>query len=144
MPVSKTFRWSVDIEGQFYQHVWDAEEALKAAMPTAWLAKGGVAFAVVKFPRVAEPGERWVEKAWIATPWVFPNGLFSIEVVFEDARFTAVACLQHGEGLAGVEEMHVCAHRNFSTLSHLFMQSPLGTCPGGARRRLPRQAPRNT
>ncbi len=32
-------------------------EALKAAVPTAWLVKGGVAFAVVKFPRVAEPGE---------------------------------------------------------------------------------------
>jgi len=53
---------------QFYQHVWEAERALKAAVPTAWLVKSGVAFAVVKFPREAEPGERWVEKAWMATP----------------------------------------------------------------------------
>jgi hypothetical protein len=37
---------------------------------------------------------------------VFGNGLFGVEVVFEDARFTAVACPQHGEKLAGVEELH--------------------------------------
>ena len=43
---------------QFYQHVWEAERALRAAVPTAWLVRGGVAFAVVKFPRKAEPGER--------------------------------------------------------------------------------------
>jgi hypothetical protein len=129
---------------QFYKQAWEAERALKAAVPTAWLVKGGVAFAVVRFPWEAGPGEWWVEKAWIATPWVFPNGLFGIEVVFEDARFTAVACLQHGEWLSGVEEMHVCVHRNFSTLSHLFMQSLHDTCLGGARRRLPRQAPRYT
>jgi hypothetical protein len=92
---------------QFYQHVWEAERALKAAVPTAWLVKDGVAFAVVRFPRVAEPGERWVERAWIATPWIFGNGLFGVEVVFEDARFTAVACPQHGERLADVEELHV-------------------------------------
>ena len=42
---------------QFYQHVWEAERALKAAVPTAWLVAGGKAFAVVKFPREAEPGE---------------------------------------------------------------------------------------
>ena len=90
---------------QFYR---EAERALKAAVPTAWLVKGGVAFAVVKFPQVAEPGEWWVEKAWIATPWVFGSGLFGVEVVFEDAaRFTAVACPQHGERLAEVEELHV-------------------------------------
>jgi len=87
--------------------VWEAERALRAAVPTAWLVKGGVAFAAVRFPRVAEPGERWVEKTWIATPWVFGNGLFGVEVVFEDARFTAVACPQHGERLADVEELHV-------------------------------------
>jgi hypothetical protein len=81
---------------------------------------------------VAEPGEWWAEKMWIATPWIFGNDLFGVEIAFEDARFTAVSCLQHGEGLAGVEEMHVCAHRNFSTLSHLFMQSLLDTCLGGA------------
>jgi hypothetical protein len=92
---------------QFYQHVWEAERALGATVPTAWLVKGGVAFAVVKFPRVAEPGERWVERAWIATPWIFGNGLYGVEVVFEDARFTAVACPQHGEKLADVEEVHV-------------------------------------
>ena len=69
--------------------------------------RGGVAFAVVKFPRVAEPGEWWAEKAWIAAPWVFPNGLYGVEVVFEDARFTALACPQHGERLADVEEVHV-------------------------------------
>jgi hypothetical protein len=30
-----------------------------------------------------------------------------VEVVFEDARFTAVACPQHGERLAEVEEVHI-------------------------------------
>ena len=89
------------------QGVWDAGKALKAAVPTAWLVTGGVAFAVVRFPLVAEPGERWVEKAWVATPWVFGSGLFGVEVVFEDARFTAVACPQYGERLADVEEVHV-------------------------------------
>jgi hypothetical protein len=92
---------------QFYQHVWEAERALKAAVPTAWLVKGGKAFAVVKFPRKAEPGDWWVERAWIATPWVFGSGLFGVEVVFEDARFTAVACPHYGERLADVEEIHV-------------------------------------
>ena len=92
---------------QFYQHVWEAERALKAAVPTAWLVKGGVASAVVKFPREPEPGEWWVERAWIATPWIFTNGLFGVEVVFEDARFTAIACPQHGEVLAEVEEVHI-------------------------------------
>jgi len=92
---------------QFYRHVWEAERALKAAVSTAWLVKGGVAFAVVRFPREAEPGQLWAEKMWIATPWVFGNGLFGVEVVFEDARFTAVACPQHGERLADVEELHV-------------------------------------
>ncbi len=80
---------------------------LKAAVPTAWLVKGGVAFAVVRFPRKAEPGEWWAEKTWVAVPWVFGNGLFGVEVVSEDAWFTAVACPQHGELLAGVEELHV-------------------------------------
>ena len=45
---------------QYYKETWKAERALKAAVPTAWLVKGGVAFAVVKFPQVAEPGEWWV------------------------------------------------------------------------------------
>ncbi len=63
--------WRGSCTGRF----WDAEEALKAAVPTAWVKAGDMAFAVVKFPQVAEPGERWVEKAWIAAPWVFPNGL---------------------------------------------------------------------
>ncbi len=92
---------------QYYRQVWEAERALKAAVPTAWLVKGGVAFAVVRFPREPEPGERWVEKMWMATPWIFANGLFGVEVVFEDARFTAVACPQHGERLAEVEEVHI-------------------------------------
>jgi len=92
---------------QYYQHVWEAERALKAAAPAAWLVRGGAAFAVVRFPREPEPGEWWAEKAWIATPWVFHNGLFGVEVAFEDARFTAVACPQYGERLAGVEELHV-------------------------------------
>ena len=87
--------------------MWEAERALKAAVPTAWLVRGGVAFAVVRFPRDAEPGERWVERAWIATPWIFGNGLFGVEVAFEDARFTAVACPHYGEGLAEVEEVHI-------------------------------------
>jgi hypothetical protein len=89
------------------QQAWEAERALKAAVPTAWLVKGGVAFAAVRFPRKAEPGERWVERAWIATPWIFGNGLFGVEIVFEDARFTAVACPQHGEKFVDVEELHV-------------------------------------
>jgi hypothetical protein len=92
---------------QYYKQVWEAERALKAAVPTTWVKAGGVAFAVVKFPREPEPGERWVEKAWIATPWIFGNGLFGVEVVLEDARFTAVACPQHGERLADVEEVHI-------------------------------------
>jgi hypothetical protein len=92
---------------QFYREAWEAERALKAAVPTAWLVKGGVAFAVVKFPGGAELGELWAEKMWVAVPWVFGNGLFGVEVVFEDARFTAVACPQYGERLAEVEELHV-------------------------------------
>ncbi len=95
------------MEGQFYQHVWESERALRAAVPTAWLVKGGVAFAVVKFPREVEPGEWWAERLWRATPWIFANGLFGVEVVFEDARFTAIACPQYGERLAGVEEVHI-------------------------------------
>jgi hypothetical protein len=62
------------MEGQLYRQVWDAEEALEA-VPTAWVKAGDVVFAVVRFPREAEPGERWAEKTWIAAPWVFPNGL---------------------------------------------------------------------
>jgi hypothetical protein len=92
---------------QFYREAWEAERALKAAVPTAWLVAGGKAFAVVKFPREPEPGEWWAEKTWIATPWIFHNGLFGVEIVFEDARFTAIACPQHGERLAEVEEVHV-------------------------------------
>jgi len=95
------------MEWQFYREAWEAEKALKAAVPTAWLVKGGVAFAVVKFPQMAEPGEWWAERAWVAEPWVFGNGLYGVEVVFEDARFTAVACPQYGEKLADVEEVHV-------------------------------------
>ncbi len=92
---------------QFYRQAWETERALRAAVPTAWLVKGGVAFAVVKFPREAEPGEWWAERLWRATPWIFANGLFGVEVVFKDARFTAVACPQHGERLADVEELHI-------------------------------------
>jgi hypothetical protein len=95
------------MEWQYYKQAWEAEKALKAAVPTAWLVKGGVAFAVVKFPQVAEPGELWAEKMWVAVPWVFGNGLFGVEVVFEDTRFTAIACPQYGERLADVEELHI-------------------------------------
>jgi hypothetical protein len=96
------------MEGQFYKQAWEAERALKAAVPTAWLVLGNTAFAVVRFPHEAEPGEWWTEKTWIATPWVFGNGLFGVEVAFEDAaRFTAIACPQHGERLAEVEEVHI-------------------------------------
>jgi hypothetical protein len=86
------------MEGQLYRQVWDAEEALSAAVPTAWLVKGGVVYAVVRFPHEAEPGEWWVEKAWIATPWIFGNGLYGVEIVFEDARFTAVAVRSTARG----------------------------------------------
>jgi hypothetical protein len=103
----KTSRWCVDMEWQFYREAWEAERALEAAVPTAWLVKGGVAFAVVRFLRVAEPGEWWAERAWVAVPWIFGNGLFGVEVVFEDARFMAVACPHYGEGLAEMEKLHV-------------------------------------
>ncbi len=56
---------------------------------------------------MTEPGERWAERLWIATPWIFANGLFGVEVAFEDARFTAIACPQHSERLTDVEELHV-------------------------------------
>jgi len=85
-----------------------AKRALEAAVPTAWLVAGKAAFASVKFPREAEPGERWADRAWVAYPWVFGNGVFGVEVSFGgEGRFTAVACPQHAEGLAGVEELHV-------------------------------------
>lgn len=85
---------------------WEAERALKAAVPTAWLVKGGAAFALVRFPPETEPGERWT-RGWVAAAWVFSNGLFGLEAVAEDARFTAVACPQHSEKFADVEEVHV-------------------------------------
>jgi len=68
---------------------------------------GRAASAWAKFPRETEPGERWANKAWVAYPWVFGNGLFGVEVSFGEERFTAVACPQHAEGLAGVEEVHI-------------------------------------
>jgi len=92
---------------QFYRQVWDAEEALKAAVPTAWVKTGDVVYAVVKFPREAEPGEWWAEKAWVAVPWIFGSGLFGVEVVLEGDKFTAVACPHYGERLADVEEVHI-------------------------------------
>jgi hypothetical protein len=48
-------------------------------------------------------GEWWAERVWVAVPWVFRSG---VEIVFEDARFTAIACQQYGERLADVEELH--------------------------------------
>jgi hypothetical protein len=51
----------------------------------------------------AELGEWWAERAWMAVPWVFRSG---VEIMFEDARFTAIACQQYGERLADVEELH--------------------------------------
>ena len=87
---------------QFYRQAWEAERALRAAVPTAWLVKGGKAFAVVRFPREAEPGEWWAEKTWIATPWIFGNGLFGVEIVFEDARFTrGVSTIRREAGRRG-------------------------------------------
>jgi hypothetical protein len=96
------------MEWQYYGEVWEAERALRAAVPTAWLVKGGVAFAVVRFPREPEPGEWWVERAWVAVPWIFGNGLYGVEVVFEDAaRFTAIACPMYATRFVDVEELHV-------------------------------------
>jgi hypothetical protein len=43
----------------------------------------------------------------VAVPWIFGSGLFGVEVVLEDDRFTAVACPQYGERLADVEEVHI-------------------------------------
>ncbi len=91
---------------QFYRQVWDAGKALRAAVPTAWLVRAAW-LSPWSVPREAEPGEWWAEKAWRATPWIFANGLFGVEVAFEDARFTAIACPQHGERLADVEEVHI-------------------------------------
>jgi len=51
----------------------------------------------------AELGEWWAERAWVAVPWVFRSG---VEIMFEDARFTAIAFPQYGERLADVEELH--------------------------------------
>jgi hypothetical protein len=85
----------------------EAERVLKAAVPTAWLVADGRAFAYVRFPREAEPGEWWAGRTWVAVPWVFSNGLFGVEVAFEDAKFTAIACPQHGEKFVDVEELHV-------------------------------------
>jgi hypothetical protein len=92
-------------------HNFSVEEevvrALRAAVPTAWLVAGVGAFAFVKFPQVAEPGKRWAGRTWVAVPWVFGNGLFGVEVAFEDARFTAIACPQYGEKFVDMEEAHV-------------------------------------
>jgi len=41
---------------------------------------------------------------WVAVPRAFRSG---VEIVFEDARFTAVACQQYDERLADVAELHV-------------------------------------
>jgi len=93
---------------EWYRLEWMAGRALDAAVPTAWLVVGKAAFASVRYPREVEPGEGWADRAWVATPWVFGNGVFGVEVAFEgEGRFTAVACPQHAEGLAGVEELHV-------------------------------------
>ncbi len=46
----------------------------------------------------AELSEWWAERVWVAVPWMFRSG---VEIVFEDARFTAIACQQYGERLAG-------------------------------------------
>jgi hypothetical protein len=93
---------------EWYKLEWMARRALDAAVPTAWMVLGKAAFASVRYPRQVEPGERWADRPWTAVPWIFGNGLFGVEVAFEgEGRFTAVACPQHAEGLAGVEEMHV-------------------------------------
>jgi len=85
-----------------------ARRALEAAVPTAWMVLGKAAFATVRYPREVEPGERWADRAWVATPWIFGNGIFGVEVAFEgEGRFTAVACPQHADMLIGAEELHV-------------------------------------
>jgi hypothetical protein len=85
-----------------------ARRALDAAVPTAWLVVGKAAFASVRYPREVEPGEWWAEKAWVAYPWVFGNGVFGVEVAFEgEGRFTAVACPQHADVLTDIEEVHI-------------------------------------
>jgi hypothetical protein len=52
----------------------------------------------------AELGEWWAERMWVAVPCVFRSG---VEIVIEDARFTAIVCPQYGERLADVEEVRV-------------------------------------
>jgi hypothetical protein len=55
--------------------------------------------------REAELGKWWAEKAWAAVPWVLGNGLFGVEVVFEDASYSnRVSTIRRG--LAEVEEVH--------------------------------------
>jgi len=86
----------------------EAERALKAAVPTAWLVAGGRAFAFVKFPKVAEPGDWWSGRTWVVAPWLFSNGLFGVEIVIEDTDlFTAIICPQYGEKFVDVEEAYV-------------------------------------
>jgi hypothetical protein len=53
---------------QWYRQVWAVEHALRAAVPTAWVVRGGTALAVVRFPREKEPGEWWVGRPWVAVP----------------------------------------------------------------------------
>ncbi len=101
------FPWCMELQ-EWYRLEWMARRALEAAVPTAWMVLGKAAFAAVKFPREAEPGERWADRAWVAYPWVFGNGIFGVEVSFGgEGRFTAVACPQHADMLIGVEGLHV-------------------------------------
>jgi hypothetical protein len=86
----------------------EAERALRAAVPTVWFKAGGRAFAFVKFPKVAEPGDWWSGRPWVAAPWLFSNGLFGVEIVIEDTDlFTAIICPQYGEKFVDVEEAYV-------------------------------------
>ncbi len=64
------------MEWQFYRRFGMLGRRLKPPCPPRGLRR--VVFAVVRFPRVAEPGEWWVERAWVAAPWIFPNGLFGV------------------------------------------------------------------
>ncbi len=55
------------MEWQYYRQAWEAERALKAAVPTAWLMRGSAAFAVVRFPRGAK-------RLWSSLRWSFWRG----------------------------------------------------------------------
>jgi len=86
---------------QFYEGAWEAERALKAVVPTAWLV---ARWHLSGFPPGAEPGGRWVKSSRHSRRGSSPMGC---PAWTSRAGFTVIACQQHAEVLGGVEEAHV-------------------------------------